>query len=216
MKIKIISVDVQKAFSEKGGKHYRRRPAVDFLKKTLVPYLLEKDIKIAEIISDYRQPRKGDRSHSCIPGTHGYESEIDVKVKMNPIWIKAMNSPVWTRKGAGNPRMNPEEPYPDPDKFTKWLTKVIGKSEEVDLVVLVGLTTDCCVFCTAQELAFRGYKVKLLKEGTDTYSGSQKEKNMILKNYPLKNWAGEITWKELRKIVEAWIPASRRLEAISA
>jgi nicotinamidase-related amidase len=201
MKVKIISIDVQKAFSAKGGRHYRRRPAVDFIKETLVPYLLEKNIKIAEIISDYRQPRKGDSGHSCVPGTSGYESEIDERVKTKPIWIKAMNSPAWTRKGAGNPKAKPEEPYPDPGRFTKWLEKAVGKPEDIDLVVLIGLTADCCVFCTAQELAFRGYKVKLLKEGTDTYGGSQKEKKMILENYPLKNWAGWTTWKELKKIL---------------
>lgn len=201
MKIKIISVDVQKAFSAKGGKHFRRRPAVDFLKKVFVPHLLKKNIKIAEIISDYRQPRKGDKDHSCIPETWGYQSEIDDKVKLKPVWIKAMNSPAWTRKSAGNARKKPGEPYPNPQKFKKWLETVVGKPEDVDLIILVGLTTDCCVFCTAQELAFRGYKVKLLKEGTDSYSGSQKEKKMILENYPLKNWAGWTTWKELKKIL---------------
>jgi len=62
--IKIISVDLQKEFSAKSGKHYRSHSNVDFIKNILVPFLRENNIKIAEIVSDYRQPRPGDLDKS--------------------------------------------------------------------------------------------------------------------------------------------------------
>lgn len=198
-KIKIISVDFQKEFSAKGGKHYRPRPNVDFIKKILVPFLRKNSIKIAEIISDYRQPRPGDLDDSTRPGEEGYISEIPENVKLENLWIKCMNSPIWTRKNIGNPNKKPELPYQNPKAFTKWLNSTIGKPNEACEVVLIGLTIDCCVFCTAQELKFRGYNVKILKEAVDTYSGNPQEKDIILNNPPLLNWAKIISWDKLKK-----------------
>ena len=198
-KIKIISVDFQKEFSAEGGKHYHVHDNVDFIKNTLVPFLRKNNIKIAEIISDYRQPRPGDLDDSTRPGEWGYESEIPEDVKLKNIWVKCMNSPIWTRKNIGNLNKTPGLPYQDAKAFTKWLNHTIGKPEEVGKVILIGLTVDCCVFCTAQELTFRGYYVYILKEGVDTYWGSGKEQ--ILANYPLRNWAEPISWEELKKII---------------
>jgi nicotinamidase-related amidase len=48
------------------------------------------------------------------------------------------------------------------------------------MVVLIGLTLDCCVLCTAQEFLFRGYDVRVLKEGVDTYGGTAEEKEILL------------------------------------
>lgn len=201
MNIKFISVDVQQDFSAKGGKHYKIRPAVQFIKNTLLPYLQKKKIKISEIISDYRREYNRKDNNTCVPGTWGYSSEIPVKNKNKNVWIKCQNSPLWVAKNIGNPKKKPSAPYQDPKAFTRWLNGTIGKPEDVDIVVLVGLTLDCCVFCTAQELKFRRYKVRILKEATDTYNGTKQEKEMILKNYPLINWAKPITWKELQKIL---------------
>ena len=83
MKTKIISIDFQKDFTAEGGICHKPRPSVDFVKNTLVPYLTEKKIKIAEIISDYRQPRPGGRGNCCRPGEWGYESEIPESAKEN-------------------------------------------------------------------------------------------------------------------------------------
>jgi len=198
MKIKIISVDLQKDFSDPKGKHHKPRPSVDFVKKTVVPYLRDKNIKISEIISDYRLPRPGDKDNSCNPGTFGYESEIPEDVKNKNIWIKCMNSPIWTRENIGDPDKKAGLPYQNPEKFTKWLEEVAGNPQDVGTVVLIGLTADCCVFCTAQELCFRAYNVRILEEAVDTYSGSQKEKEQILNNPPLSNWAEPISWEELK------------------
>ncbi len=200
--VKIISVDFQKEFSAEGGKHYRPHPNVVFIKQTLVPYLRKHNLKVAEIISDYRQPRPGDLDDSTRPGEEGYVSEIPDDVKLDNVWIKCINSPIWTRDNIGNPNREPGLPYQDPKAFTHWLNAVIGTPQEMDEVVLMGLTVDCCVFCTAQELKFRGYKVKILKEAVDVYSGNPEEKEMILNNYPLRNWARVITWDELQKSLE--------------
>src|SRR3989338_10635136 len=139
MRIKIICVDLQKEFSAPGGKHYRPHSNVAFIKNTLVSYLRQKKMKVAEIISDYRQPRPGDLDDSTRPGEWGYESEIPEDLKAKPIWIKCMNSPIWTRKNIGEPNKKPGIPYQDTEKFTKWLDKTIGKPDESDMVVLIGL-----------------------------------------------------------------------------
>lgn len=202
MAVKIISIDLQKEFSASGGKHYRPHPNVKFIKETLVPYLIKHNIKVAEIISDYRAPRPGDRDDSTRPGEEGYQSELPNDVKLNDVWIKCMNSPIWTRKNAGNPNKKPGLPYQDTNAFTKWLNSTIGLPNEEDIIVLIGLTLDCCVFCTAQELTFRGYNVRILEEGVDVYSGNQKEKEMIINSYPLLNWAEKISWQELKENLE--------------
>ena len=202
-KVRIISVDSQKEFSLQSGNHYKSRKSVGFIKNTLVPYLRKENIKIAEIISDYRQPRPGDRDDSTRPGELGYESEIPDDVKIKPQWIKCMNSPIWIRNNIGNPNKKPGIPYQDSESFTKWLDKVVGKPNSLDAVILIGLTADCCVFCTSQELSWRGYNVKVLSEGVATYSGSEKEKEMILSNPPFTNWAEAINLSNLKKMLKS-------------
>lgn len=199
--IKTICVDFQKDFSSPLGKCYRPRPCIDFIKNELQPFYLSHGLQIAEIISDYRLPRPGDEFECCVPGTPGYESEIGDEIKASPVWVKAMNSPVWTRKNAGNPARKPDPPYPNPRAFSTWLHQVIGRPEEVSAVVLIGLTMDCCVLCTAQELSFRAYPVKFLVEGVDTFNGDQDEKAAILKS-PASNWGGAISWNEFTKLFE--------------
>lgn len=199
MRTKIVSIDFQKDFTAEGGICYKPRPSVDFVKNTLVPFLEQNNLKIAEIISDYRQPRPGDRGDCCHPGEWGYESEIPESAKEKDVWIKCMNSPLWVRDNIGDPTKQPGIPYQDPKKFNEWIEKVIGKSKDTE-VVLVGLTLDCCVLCTAQELNFRGYKVKILKEAVDVYSGEQSEKEALYKA-PVENWADVINWEEAQRLL---------------
>ncbi|MCA9353623.1 isochorismatase family protein [Candidatus Nomurabacteria bacterium] len=196
--IKIISIDLQKDFTDPQGRAFRDRPSVSFIKNELVPFLREKDIKIYEIISDYRQPRQGDTGDLCYPGTFGYESEIPDDVKDANIWVKSMNSPEWIRKGRGDKDAVPELPYPDPESFTKWLIETVGTPVEKNKIVLIGLTLDCCVLSTAQDLTFRGYDVYVLSEAVDVYSGNQEEKEYLLKNVPVKNWADPMLFEEFK------------------
>ena len=197
-KIKIISIDFQKDFTAKGGVCFKPRQSVSFIKNILVPFLRKNKIQIAEIISDYRQPRPGDRGDCCHPNEWGYESEIPKDVKLKNTWIKCMNSPIWTRKNIGVHDKKPGLPYQNPKAFKKWLSSVIGSPKGVK-IILIGQTIDCCILSTAQELNWQAYDVSILREAVDTYSGNQKEKEMILNNPPLTNWAKLISWSNLKK-----------------
>lgn len=197
MKTKIVSVDFQNDFTAPGGASYRSRPAVDFIKQTLVPFLTQHNITLAEIISDYRQPRPGARREVCVPGTWGYESGIPVSVKDERVWIKGMNSPLWIRDHGGDPAHTPGLPFQDPKRLSQWAHEVVGRPDDTQ-VVLIGLTLDCCVLCAAQEFRFRGYQVMILNEAVDAYSGDQREK-VALFSSPLKNWAEPIAWNGVKQ-----------------
>ena len=192
-----ISVDLQRDFTDQGGGAYKPRPAVDFITTTLIPYFQKNSLKTAEIISDYRLPRLGDRRALCAPGSCGYESILPDNIKKQPIWIKCMNSPIWVRDNIGNATGQPGIPYQDGPKFQLWLDQMVGPMNKMLEVILFGLTSDCCVLSTAQELSWRGYKILILKEAVDNASGDQKEKDMILNNPPLKNWASIISWNDI-------------------
>lgn len=124
-KIKILSVDFQKDFTSEGGLHFKPRQSVKFVKETLVPFLRKEGIKITEIISDYRQPKPRSKRNTCCPGTWGYESEIPEDIKLNDIWIKCMNSPLWVRENIGIPNTQAGFPYQDVSAFNSWLKKNI-------------------------------------------------------------------------------------------
>ncbi|MFA6503229.1 MAG: hypothetical protein WCT45_03185, partial [Candidatus Paceibacterota bacterium] len=171
-----LAVDLQNDFATEGGKHYKIRPSVDFLKTTLFPFLEKQNIKIGEIISDYRQPR-GSRRGSCVPGTWGYESIVPREI-VKAQWIKCQNSPLWTRENIGDKDKIPGLPYEDPRGLGEWLANNIGNPDEVTPIVF-GLTVDCCVLSTLQELKWRGYHPKVLVEGVDHYSGIEQDKNVV-------------------------------------
>lgn len=206
MKYYVLAVDYQKAFCRPGFYKYKDRPCHNFIDKIFVPYLLKKHLKIAEIISDYRLPRPNETVPHAIPGTEDYQSCIPDTVKWPNIWIKSMNTPDWIRENAGNPAIPPEIPHPEPEKFTRWLTALFGEPREDLAIVLIGLSLDCCVISTAQALFFRGYKVKILKEGSDAYDASA-IKDMLkagvdyqdaLFSTVLGKFCSPITWNELQ------------------
>lgn len=195
-KYSFIAVDLQNDFVSEGGLHYTKKVSVDFLKNTLFPYFQERGIKINEIISDYRQPRQGDTSDCCRAGEWGYES-ITPRDIVKSVWIKAMNSPIWVRENIGDSTKPPGLPYQDTAGFGKWLDENVGNPDEV-VPVVFGLTIDCCVLSTLQELSWRGYYPVVLKEGVDHYSGKLEDRDKILET-PVPNWAEVINWRELKK-----------------
>jgi len=197
--VKIISVDFQKEFTSPEGKWFNPGKSVNFIKETIIPDCRAHNLKIFEIVSDYRQPRPGDLGDGCYPDTPGFESEIPEDVKTSDTWIKSMNSPIWVRENIGKGHLPPGLPYQDPEGFTKWLKGTVGSPESIDLVALIGLTIDRCVFCAAQELRWRGYDVKIVEEGTDVVGGDEIYKKQILTKSPLLNWASVVTWNELKK-----------------
>jgi nicotinamidase-related amidase len=196
--MRIISVDFQKEFTTVRGACYKRRPCVEFIKRNVVPHCRKHGIRIAEIVSDYRQPRPGLPFVHCEPGTPGYESDLPEDVRHPHAWIKCMHSPLWVREYGGVAEKTPGSPYQDPTGFTDWLTGVVGPPKENSELLLIGLTLDCCVLCTAQELFFRGYRVSFVTEAVDTYNGSQEDK-LALFTTPLVNWGGAVSWQEIVK-----------------
>ncbi len=192
----VLSIDFQFDFSREGGKFYKPRPSVEFLHERLLPYLRCNNKKISEIISDYRLPRPSETKDYCVPGTNGYQSEIPDDLVHGKRWVKAMNSPAWTRPNAGIPSETAQLPYCDPIAFGEWLIAQIGLPYAGNPVFLIGLTLDCCVLATAQELYYRGYPVLYLYEAVDTYNGTSEEKDFLLKS-PLKMWGKQITMSEL-------------------
>lgn len=210
MKYSFISIDYQNDFCLPGGIFYKDRPCQVFINSEFIPYIKKNNIKIAEIISDYRLPRPSEEKSYCIPGKWGYNSAIDETVRVGEVWIKSMNSPEWIRENGGDPTKEPGKPYPNPEAFDQWLKSTIGTPDESGEVVLIGLTLDCCVLCVAQQLYFRGYKVRILKEGTDIYSIESLSELLapyvdykdILFNSTHGMWSKLIDWNELRSELE--------------
>jgi len=195
-----IAVDIQNDFATKGGKFYTYKPSIDFLNKKIFPYLKEKNIKINEIVSDYRQPRNGDLGDGCHPGEWGYESVMPNDLRKS-LWIKSMNSPVWIRKNIGNVDKKPGLPYSDSKAFTKWVRKNIGKSSEV-IPVIFGLTIDCCVLSTVQEFKWMGYSPIIIREAVDTTNGKIEDRDIVLEKTALRWWAKTLNWREFKKELE--------------
>jgi nicotinamidase-related amidase len=194
--MKIISVDFQNDFSSEGGRWYLPRPAVNFLLSEVIPWMRTTEYKIAEIVSDYRLPRPSETEAYCVPGQWGYQSLIPEDVRHGQRWIKAMNSPCWTRSNAGFADEPAGEPYVAAQAFSDWLCRTIGPAQQGLEVALIGLTLDCCVLSTAQELYYRGYKPLYVIEAVDSYSGMQDEKNFLFKT-PLSMWGAPIAWGDL-------------------
>ncbi len=89
-----------------------------------------------------------------------------------------------------------EKPYVAATAFSGWLTRTIGPAGLGLEVALIGLTLDCCVLSTAQDLYYRGYKPFFLIEAVDTYNGTKDEKDLLFKT-PLSMWGQPIHWNEL-------------------
>src|SRR5690606_24028566 len=198
MAIHIVSVDLQNAFCAEGGALYRPRPCVPFITQKLLPFVRERGYRIAEIISDYRSAERGSSS-GCVPGEWGYQSLSPADLKHPSVWVKAAPSPAWTRAGAGRADQRPGEPYPDPDAFSAWLRTTIGAPSADQEIILIGVMLEICVLSTLQELKYRGYQVKVLSEGVDTFSGSLEQKQQLFEAlFPF--WGQALSWAQLQEI----------------
>ena len=196
MALHILSVDLQNEFAVEGGALYRPRPCVPFIRDTFLPFVRARGYTIAEIISDYRITAPAVGTPTCVPGQWGYQSIIPTDVKHPCVWVKAEPSPGWTRAGAGQADQRPGVPYPDPNAFSAWLTATIGAPAADQAIILVGLMLEICVLSTLQELKYRGYRVKVLFEGVDTYTGTEEHKQLLVATlFPF--WGQAITWQDL-------------------
>jgi len=196
MKYEFVAVDIQNEFASNGGKFYTPKPSVTFLRKVLFPYFQKNDIKINEIVSDYRQPRPGDGGDGCHPGSWGYESLIPKELRKS-LWVKSMNSPIWIRKGVGDKDSIPGKPFPDSAAFGEWVDQNIGKPGEVRPVIF-GLTIDCCVLSVVQEFRWRGFEPIVIKEGVDHSSGKLEDRDTVLEKTAISWWAKTLGWEDFR------------------
>ncbi len=195
----IVSVDLQNEFCTEGGALYRPRPCVPFISQILVPFVRERGYRIAEIISDYRATAPESEPSTCVPGQWGYQSLLPADLKHPSVWVKAEPSPAWTRTGAGEAEQRPGQPYAVPDAFSAWLLKTIGAPAADQEIILVGLMLEICVLSTLQELKYRGYCVKVLSEGVDTYSGSVEQKQLLFEAlFPF--WGQAISWAQMQEV----------------
>ena len=112
------------------------------------------------------------------------------------MWVKAFSSPVWVREHGGDPGREPGLPYPDHRAFGEWLGATVGAPETDAEVVLVGLTVDGCVLSALQELRYIGYRVRVLAEATDTFSGDAGEKDFLLTKV-IPYWGQPVAWGQL-------------------
>lgn len=192
-KFEFIAVDLQNEFASEGGKFYTHKPSLLFLQDTLFPFLHTHQIKVNEIISDYRQPRPGDGGDGCYPGSWGYASLIPDNLRKSQ-WVKCMNSPIWIREHIGEKDGTPGLPYPDSKAFGNWVKKNIG-SPENSTPVIFGLTIDCCVLSTVQEFRWRGFKPIVIKEAVDHASGNPEDRDIVLEKTALRWWASVLNWK---------------------
>ena len=201
MQYKFLSVDFQNEFADPEGKWFNGGTSIDFVKNTLIPFFRKNSIKISEIVSDYRPLRLADSGIGCIPGEFGFESVFPMDIKENNVWIKCMNSPIWVRKNGGIKEKTPGQPYQNSNAFNKWLLKQFGKPNENLTIILFGLTLDCCVLATAQELKWHGYNCKVLIEATDVMPNKKQEevKNQIVNGEVLNHWLKFISFEELQK-----------------
>ena len=62
---------------------------------------------------------------------------------------------------------------------------------------------DCCVLCTAQELNYRGYNVKILYEAVDSMDPTNEEyKRQLSEKSSILTWTSFITFDELKKLIK--------------
>lgn len=199
MKYEFIAIDIQNEFATEGGKFYSHKPSIKFLNEVLFPCCRQNNIRVNEIVSDYRQPRPGDSGDGCYPGEWGYESLIPDDLKKS-LWVKCTNSPIWVRENIGVKDKKPGLPYLDSGAFGAWVQENIGTPEETRPVIF-GLTIDCCVLSAIQEFKWRGFSPIVIKEAVDHASGKAEDKNIVLEKTAIAWWAEVMDWEEFKKLI---------------
>jgi hypothetical protein len=193
MKYEFVCVDLQNEFASTGGRFYSAKPSLSFLQNILFPFFRAENVKVNEIMSDYRQPRPGDGGDGCFPGDWGYESLLPGDLRKS-VWVKCMNSPIWIRENIGTNRA-PGLPYPDSQRFGEWIETFIGEPSAVRPVIF-GLTIDCCVLSAVQEFRWRGFSPIVIREAVDHASGDERDRDLVLEKTAVSWWAEAVNWTQ--------------------
>ena len=197
MNVDLISVDFQSDFAEESGANFIKGKSISFIKTVLIPYLKENNIKVSEVISDYRLPRGKSNNESCVPGTRGFASLIPNELRKGVPWIKCMHNPLWTRENIGIPQAIVGNIFQDPTTFNQWISQQIQCKD----VVLFGLTAECCVLQLASELYFRGFNVYVIYEATDPMNERLFFKDEIMYHSTLNIYSKTIRFDEFKNMI---------------
>lgn len=197
MKFDYICIDFQSDFVDIDGKNYIKGASVDFIKNTLFPLFTQNDIKVSEILSDYRLPRGKSKNQSCVPGTKGYESLLPNNLRKGNPWIKCMHNPLWVRDNIGVANAPVGNLYQNPQAFNEWVEQNIFHQD----VILFGETAECCLLQTASELYFRGFNVYYIYEATDPMNERLEYKDNILYHSTTSIYVKTIRYKEFLNLM---------------
>ena len=194
-----LSVDYQHDFADKDGIASVVGDSPDFIDSCLIPFLRNHDLKVSEIISDYRLPRGKSHNESCVPGTLGYKSLLPDDLRFGNPHIKCMHNPIWTRENIGIPGRTLGKEYQDPEKFNKWVS--VHFPDKNLPIIIFGETMDCCLLNTAQELYFRGYNPFILYEATDPMPERQPYKKELAENSTLALYTKIVHFEQLESFL---------------
>ena len=198
MKYALVSVDFQNSYLLKGQEFYCSRPGLlSGITRNLYPLLKKYDIRVFQIMSDYRAPSK-EHKIGCQPGTIGFMSGLDNKYCEGETFYKANISPLWQRKNIGLADSPTDEPYVDTKKFTDWINNNFDSPSETK-IILMGIGIESSMFATAKEFSQLGYDVYFLFEACDTIRHNKAYKRLLFENSPLLEYVGLITYKKLAK-----------------
>lgn len=196
MKVKVILVNFQNEYLSKKGKWYRKSKITNFIIDRFIPFCERHNLSVYEIKSDYSSPNST-KQVGCAPGTYGFKTLIsDSKFASSP-FIKSDNSPNFVREKNG------EMPVEKPIEFKHWLDVNIGDPSQIGYVLILGMGLEASITMIGHQMSKYGYKIKILKEGTESTNKNKKYTDFMLDKFPLVSWGKVVTFvnfvKDLKK-----------------
>ncbi len=181
MKMKVILVNFQNEYLSKKGKWYRKSKMPKFITTRFIPFCERHKLPVYEIKSDFGSPNLT-KNIGCAPGTYGFKTLIpDSKFAAKP-FIKSDNSPNFVRENNG------EMPVEKPLEFKHWLDVNIGDPSQIGYVLVLGMGLESSIALIGNEMAKYGYKIRILKEGTESTNKNKKYTDFMLDKFPLVSW----------------------------
>lgn len=197
-----LCVDFQYDFANVKGQKFTKGESVEFIINELFPFFVKYDIKVSEILSDYRLPRGKSENELCVPGDIGFISLLPDNLRRGKPWIKCMHNPLWVRENIGVPNAKLGPIYQNPEAFNQWIKEHLQTKN----VILFGETAECCLLQVASELYFRGFNVYYIYEATDPMAERLLDKDKILFNSTVSIYVKTVKYSEFIEMigVEKW------------
>lgn len=196
MKVKVILVNFQNEYLSKKGKWYRKSKITSFIIDRFIPFCERHNLSVYEIKSDYSSPNST-KQVGCAPGTYGFKTLISDSKFASSSFIKSDNSPNFIREKNG------EMPVEKPIEFKHWLDVNIGDPSQIGYVLILGMELESSITMIGHQMSKYGYKIKILKEGTESTNKNKKYTDFMLDKFPLVSWGKIVTFidfvKDLKK-----------------